>query len=396
MTEVEGLGLLDVRPRIFPHKVLGWPPRGEGPGVPGYDPPRPGSPAVTPPGGAPAARATDRVSGTMARPAGRRRPARGLPSETLGLAPSAHASGRTRAPLDLLAISSNDTSTSMRCSTWLRHGCRRPALLARASAMRPPHSMMTRGYIITGGPLESPRTPKLLGDAADVHVAPGRLAAGSDPDWDACRTVSRSPPTDLATGGKRPTSRRRSEARSPVPVDCLGTWLTAIMDGECRSAATADRFAAVPRRHRLDGQRRADRIAHCDRGDERGRPRGGAIPFFGRCLRSTGAQSTDAAAARDEAHSPPDVCSPAPVGRADRRPRDLNAARTPIHWRTETRGSRGTSHRRLRKSLQDRRLQPWRDLRDHRRCRGHHRSTENGSTFDRRALSRRRAGTVPP
>ncbi|SGA45453.1 cobalamin biosynthesis protein CobU [Mycobacterium tuberculosis] len=159
--------------------------------------------------------------------------------------------------------------------------------------MRPPTYDDPVRILVTGGVRsgKSTHAEALLGDAADVvYVAPGRPAAGSDPDWDARVALHRArrPPTWL-TVETADVATALSEARSPVLVDCLGTWLTAIMDGEALwSAATADVYAVLEAR--LDGLCAAlTGLPHCDRGDERGRPRGGAIPFFGRAVsRSTG------------------------------------------------------------------------------------------------------------
>ncbi|WP_086154460.1 bifunctional adenosylcobinamide kinase/adenosylcobinamide-phosphate guanylyltransferase, partial [Mycobacterium tuberculosis] len=110
--------------------------------------------------------------------------------------------------------------------------------------------------LVTGGVRsgKSTHAEALLGDAADVvYVAPGRPAAGSDPDWDARVALHRArrPPTWL-TVETADVATALSEARSPVLVDCLGTWLTAIMDGEALwSAATADVYAVLEAR--LDG-----------------------------------------------------------------------------------------------------------------------------------------------
>lgn len=104
--------------------------------------------------------------------------------------------------------------------------------------------------LVTGGVRsgKSKHAEALLADTAQVvYIAPGRPADGSDPDWD-CRV-------DLHRARRSPTWRTvetadvamaLSQTRCPVLVDCLGTWLTALMDRESLwDSATADVYAAV-------------------------------------------------------------------------------------------------------------------------------------------------------
>lgn len=88
--------------------------------------------------------------------------------------------------------------------------------------------------LVTGGVRsgKSRHAEQLLDGAEDVtYIAPGRPADGSDPAWDErvahhrarraahWRTVET---TDVAAAVR--------EARGAALVDCLGTWLTAVMD----------------------------------------------------------------------------------------------------------------------------------------------------------------------
>ena len=96
--------------------------------------------------------------------------------------------------------------------------------------------MTAARILVTGGVRsgKSRHAEELLKDAAGVtYVAPGRATDGSDPDWDArvARHRARRPAhwhtvetTDLVQAIRR--------AAGPVLIDCLGTWLTAVMDGE--------------------------------------------------------------------------------------------------------------------------------------------------------------------
>ncbi len=176
------------------------------------------------------------------------------------------------------AISSNDTD-SMRCSAWPAMVARHLALSRSAHRGVPTYTMTQCGYWSLAASLgKSPRTPALLGDKPDVVTIAGR-PAGSGPVGRPGRTASRSPPTDLANGGngRRHDSFVEHEA---VPLDCLGA-----ADGHgwraLWSAATADIYAVLEEHGSTGLCAALTRIAHCDRGDERGRPRGGAIHSSG-------------------------------------------------------------------------------------------------------------------
>ncbi|BBZ01753.1 cobalamin biosynthesis protein CobU [Mycolicibacterium chitae] len=104
--------------------------------------------------------------------------------------------------------------------------------------------------LVTGGVRsgKSRHAEGLLGEDADVtYVAPGRRADGSDPDWDARVALHRSRrPAGWSTVETGAVEEALRGARGPVLVDCLGTWLTAILDeGGLWEAATAEIEAVV-------------------------------------------------------------------------------------------------------------------------------------------------------
>lgn len=87
--------------------------------------------------------------------------------------------------------------------------------------------------LVTGGVRSGKSTyaERLLAGQAAVYVAPGAVPDGSDPEW-AARVAAhqaRRPPewTTLETADVAAAVR---EATGPVLVDCLGTWLTAVLD----------------------------------------------------------------------------------------------------------------------------------------------------------------------
>lgn len=165
VTEVEGLGLLDVETAFSPHKVLRLP-RGEGLGVPasGTRFTTAGSPAVTPPRSSSAARATDRCSAPCGTARWKATPCARPSCERRSASPRrAHASWpHASAASTCSAISSNDTSTSMRCSTWPAMVARRPCPFSlRARHEAAPPTMTRCGYwSLAASARESPRTPK--------------------------------------------------------------------------------------------------------------------------------------------------------------------------------------------------------------------------------------------
>ncbi|EUA14724.1 cobinamide kinase / cobinamide phosphate guanyltransferase family protein [Mycobacterium kansasii 732] len=107
--------------------------------------------------------------------------------------------------------------------------------------------------LVTGGVRsgKSTHAEALLANAVEaVCITPGRHADGSDPDWDSRVALHRArrPPTWL-TIETADVATALSNTRCPVLVDCLGTWLTALMDGEALwNATSAEAYAAVEQR----------------------------------------------------------------------------------------------------------------------------------------------------
>ncbi|VBA52240.1 bifunctional adenosylcobinamide kinase/adenosylcobinamide-phosphate guanylyltransferase [Mycobacterium attenuatum] len=104
--------------------------------------------------------------------------------------------------------------------------------------------------LVTGGVRsgKSMHAEALLANALEVvYIAPGSRADGSDPDWDSrvARHRARRPATWL-TIETADVATALSDIRCPVLVDCLGTWLTALMDREALwNTATAEAHLAV-------------------------------------------------------------------------------------------------------------------------------------------------------
>jgi adenosylcobinamide kinase/adenosylcobinamide-phosphate guanylyltransferase len=100
--------------------------------------------------------------------------------------------------------------------------------------------------LVTGGVRsgKSSHAEGLLDGAAGVtYVAPGRPADGTDPDWDARVALHRN--RRSATWTTVETSAVEDALRQsagPVLVDCLGTWLTAVLDGEQLWEAPSERI----------------------------------------------------------------------------------------------------------------------------------------------------------
>ncbi|MFB1296247.1 bifunctional adenosylcobinamide kinase/adenosylcobinamide-phosphate guanylyltransferase [Mycobacterium sp. pW049] len=88
--------------------------------------------------------------------------------------------------------------------------------------------------LVTGGVRsgKSRHGEALLDGAGRVtYVAPGRPADGSDPDWDARVAQHRSRrPEHWHTVETIDVAAAVRDARGAVLVDCLGTWLTAVID----------------------------------------------------------------------------------------------------------------------------------------------------------------------
>jgi adenosylcobinamide kinase/adenosylcobinamide-phosphate guanylyltransferase len=119
--------------------------------------------------------------------------------------------------------------------------------------------------LVTGGVRsgKSAHAESLVSGAAAVtYVAPGPVPDGNDPEWAARISAHRErrpghwttiETADLAgvLGGLDKLDHRREldHGGSTVLVDCLGTWLTAVIDGldgwETRKAAWEDAFEAT-------------------------------------------------------------------------------------------------------------------------------------------------------
>ena len=104
--------------------------------------------------------------------------------------------------------------------------------------------------LVTGGVRsgKSKHAEALLADATQVvYVAPGRPTDGSDPDWDArveLHRARRSPSWLIKENTSIATVL--AESTSPVLVDCLGTWLVALMDRqELWEGSMADAYAGI-------------------------------------------------------------------------------------------------------------------------------------------------------
>ena len=90
--------------------------------------------------------------------------------------------------------------------------------------------------LVTGGVRsgKSGHAEALLSGVADVtYVAPGRPADGSDPEWDARVAQHRAGrDADWTTVETSALDEALRAATGPVLIDCLGTWLTAVLDDE--------------------------------------------------------------------------------------------------------------------------------------------------------------------
>ena len=89
-------------------------------------------------------------------------------------------------------------------------------------------------FLVTGGvgSGKSTHAAALLGDEPATYVAPGPTPdAEADPDW-AARIAAHLArrPTSWSTLETRDVATALREADLPVLVDCLGTWLTALID----------------------------------------------------------------------------------------------------------------------------------------------------------------------
>ena len=89
--------------------------------------------------------------------------------------------------------------------------------------------------LVTGGARsgKSRHAEGLLHDAAHVtYVAPGRPADGSDPDWDVRVNLHRTRrPAHWRTVETADVPTALANAEGSVLIDCLSTWLVAVLDG---------------------------------------------------------------------------------------------------------------------------------------------------------------------
>jgi adenosylcobinamide kinase/adenosylcobinamide-phosphate guanylyltransferase len=88
--------------------------------------------------------------------------------------------------------------------------------------------------LVTGGVRsgKSRHAEELIGDRPAVYVAPGpSTVEDTDPDW-AARIASHQArrPATWSTIETRDLAGAIAAAHRPVLVDCLGTWLTAVLD----------------------------------------------------------------------------------------------------------------------------------------------------------------------
>ncbi|GJF15791.1 cobalamin biosynthesis protein CobU [Mycolicibacterium cyprinidarum] len=107
--------------------------------------------------------------------------------------------------------------------------------------------------LVTGGVRsgKSRHAERLLSGAdAVTYVAPGRPAGGGDPDWDARVARHRGDrPAHWETVETSDITEVLAPARGPVLIDCLGTWLAALMDdGQLWETSYQDVHAAVAER----------------------------------------------------------------------------------------------------------------------------------------------------
>ncbi|MGP4055208.1 bifunctional adenosylcobinamide kinase/adenosylcobinamide-phosphate guanylyltransferase [Mycobacterium sp. 4D054] len=90
--------------------------------------------------------------------------------------------------------------------------------------------------LVTGGVRsgKSRHAEELLAAAERVtYLAPGRPADGTDPDWDARVAQHRARrPAHWRTVETADVAAAIRDADGSVLVDCLGTWLTAVLDRE--------------------------------------------------------------------------------------------------------------------------------------------------------------------
>ena len=114
--------------------------------------------------------------------------------------------------------------------------------------------------LVTGGVRsgKSRHAEKLVREAADggaaTYVAPGPTTdEDMDPDWAARVAAHRSRrPESWATAETRDLASAVRAGDGPVLVDCLGTWLTAVLDEERAWDRTADQLEELVARRTDD------------------------------------------------------------------------------------------------------------------------------------------------
>ncbi len=74
----------------------------------------------------------------------------------------------------------------------------------------------------------------LTGNGPVTYVAPGAPVDGTDPEWDArIRHHQASRPDHWTTLETLDLVGALGQASQPVLIDCLGTWMTRVVDGLC-------------------------------------------------------------------------------------------------------------------------------------------------------------------
>ena len=114
--------------------------------------------------------------------------------------------------------------------------------------------------LVTGGvrSCKSRHAEELVREAADggaaTYVAPGPTTdEDMDPDWAARVAAHRSRrPESWATAETRDLASAVRAGDGPVLVDCLGTWLTAVLDEERAWDRTADQLEELVARRTDD------------------------------------------------------------------------------------------------------------------------------------------------
>ncbi|GAA1960084.1 bifunctional adenosylcobinamide kinase/adenosylcobinamide-phosphate guanylyltransferase [Nocardioides panacihumi] len=103
--------------------------------------------------------------------------------------------------------------------------------------------------LVTGGVRsgKSRHAEELLGTADDVaYVAPGPSPEHDDADWAARVAAHRAArPANWVTHETPDLAGVLATTAGPVLVDCLGTWLTAVVDERDLWEASSDRVAGV-------------------------------------------------------------------------------------------------------------------------------------------------------